>query len=140
MAVVVITIIMIGASGVLENDWHGKFASLLGATVLLLSANFALGGEGISVTLMNDTSSPITVSVIDMNANPERAIVSNQTIYGFASLSISVASDNSGYGHVRWNASSGDAANRTCGHKERDKLSDDDIVHVHTDGSCQSDR
>src|ERR1700677_5042025 len=114
-----------------------KNASILGGLLFLLNTNAALGSDGISVTIMNDTSNSVVVTVIDMNANPEQASVSNETIYGFASLSISIAPDSNGYGHVRWSASSGDASSRTCGQKERNGLSDNDVVHVHADSNCR---
>ena len=115
---------------------HFKSASILGGLLFLINTDAAISSDGISVTIMNDTSSVVVVTVIDMNANPEQASVSNEKIYGFASLSISISPDNKGYGHLRWTASSGDAGSRTCGHKENNGLSADDVVHVHADGSC----
>jgi hypothetical protein len=114
-----------------------KNASILGGLLFLLNTNAALSSDGISVKIMNDTSNAVVVTVIDMNANPEQVSVSNETIYGFASLSLSISPDSKGYGHIRWTASSGDADSRTCGHNERNGLSEDDVVHVHADSSCR---
>jgi hypothetical protein len=115
---------------------HCKSASILGMLLFLLSANAALSSDGIKVKIMNDTSSNVVVTVIDMNATPEQVVVSNETIYAFASHSIQISPDSRGYGHVRWTANSGDAGNRTCGQKERNELSADDVVHVRADSSC----
>jgi hypothetical protein len=108
----------------------------IGATLCL--AGIALGSDGISVKITNDTSTNVVVTVIDMNDNPEQALISNETIYGFASLSIRVSPDASGYGHIRWTATSGSAGSRTCGHREGDRLSADSIVHVSANDSCES--
>ena len=104
----------------------------------VLGAGAALGSDGIAVKVTNDTSTNVVVTVIDMNANPEQSVISNETIYGFASLSIRVSPDASGYGHIRWTATSGDAGSRTCGHKEADRLSADSVVHVSADNSCDA--
>jgi hypothetical protein len=108
----------------------------LAATCMV--AGVALGSDGISVKVTNDTSNNVVVTVIDMNDNPEQVLVSNQTIYGFASLSIRVSPDASGYGHIRWTATSGSAGSRACGHKERDQLSAESIVHVSAGDSCDA--
>jgi hypothetical protein len=112
----------------------------IGATlgVACMVAGVALGSDGIAVKLMNDTSSNIVVTVIDMNVNPEQVLISNETIYGFASLAIRVSPDASGYGHIRWTATSGDAGSRACGRKETDRLSADNVVHVSANNSCEA--
>ncbi len=113
-----------------------KGASILVVAGSLLSAGAALGSDGLSVKVTNDTSTSVVVTVIDMNANPEQAVIANETIYGFASLSIRVSPDASGYGHIRWTATSGSAGSRICGHKERERLSAESVVHVFANGSC----
>jgi hypothetical protein len=115
-----------------------KSTSTVALLSFLLAAGAAQGSDGILVKVTNDTSANVVVTVIDMNANPEQALVSNETIYGFASLSIRVTPDDSGYGHIRWTATSGSAGSRTCGHKERDRLSADSIVHVSANNSCDA--
>jgi hypothetical protein len=117
------------------------FAMLaIGATlgVVCMVSGVALGSDGISVKVTNDTSSNIVVTVIDMNVNPEQVLISNETIYGFASLPIRVSPDASGYGHIRWTATSGGADSRACGHKEADRLSADSVVHVTASASCDA--
>jgi hypothetical protein len=111
-------------------------AAALGVLLFLLSTDAALSSDGIAVKITNDTSNDVVVTVIDMNANPEQAAISNQTIYGFASVLIRISPDSTGYGHVRWTATGGDARSRTCGHKERNRLSTDDVVHVSANSSC----
>jgi hypothetical protein len=101
-------------------------------------ADVALGSDGLTVKVTNDTSSNVVVTVIDMNVNPEQVLISNETIYGFASVTIHISPDASGYGHVRWTATSGGADSRACGHKEASQLSADSIVHVSANNSCDS--
>jgi hypothetical protein len=112
----------------------------IGATLGLacIVAGVALGSDGIAVKLTNDTSSNVVVTVIDMNVNPEQVLISNETIYGFASLSIRVSPDASGYGHIRWTATSGSVGSRACGHKETDRLSADSVEHVSASNSCDA--
>lgn len=112
----------------------------IGATLGLacMVAGVALGSDGIAVKVTNDTSSNVVVTVIDMNVNPEQVLISNETIYGFASISIRISPDASGYGHIRWTATTGGAGSRSCGHKEADRLSVDSVVHVSANNSCEA--
>lgn len=118
--------------------FSGVNASTLGLMCFLLCASAALGSDGIAVKVTNDTSASIVVTVIDMNPNPEREVISSETVYGFASLSIRISPNASGYGHIRWTAASGGTGSRTCGHQERDQLSADSIVHVSANDSCDA--
>jgi hypothetical protein len=106
--------------------------------VACMVAGVALGSDGISVKVTNDTSSNVVVTVIDMNVSPEQVLISNETVYGFATLPIRISPDARGYGHIRWTATSGSAGSRACGHKERDQLSADSVVHVSASSSCDA--
>lgn len=120
----------------MQFPFKGRSALALG--LCLLCAGTALGSDGILVKIANDSSANVVVTVIDMNLNPEQPIVSNETIYGFASLSIHVSPDGSGYGHIRWTATSGSDGSRTCDHKESSRLSTDNVVHVSASNSCDA--
>jgi hypothetical protein len=127
------------------NAVHARTRSVIAmlaiGTILAMACMFAgiaQGSDGIPVKLTNDTSSNVVVTVIDLNLNPEQVLISNETIYGFASLSIRVSPDASGFGHIRWTATSGDIRSRTCGHKETDQLSADSVVHVSANNSCDA--
>ncbi len=110
----------------------------IGATlgVACMVVGVAQGSDGIAVKLTNDTSSNVVVTVIDMNVKPEQVLISNETIYGFASISVRISPDASGYGHIRWTATTGGAGSRSCGHQQKDRLSVDSVVHVSASSSC----
>jgi hypothetical protein len=113
-------------------------APILALICCVLSGGAALGSDGIPLKITNDTSNNLVVTVYDMNVSPEQPVISNETIYGFASLSIRVSPDSRGYGHVRWTATGGDASTRTCGHKERDQLSAESVLHVSVNSGCNA--
>jgi hypothetical protein len=104
--------------------------------VIWFGTDGALASDGIAVKITNDTSADVVVTLIDMNAKPEQTLLSNETIYGFASRPVRIAPDDSGYGHIRWTATSGSASSRTCGHAERSALSADGVIHVSANTGC----
>ena len=115
-----------------------KRAALLGLLLFVLGTDAALSDGGIPIRIVNDTNDEVVVTVIDMNASPQQPVISNQRIYGSASLSIQIAPDAQGYGHVKWTALAGDPANRTCGHKEKMHLNPNDVVRVSANDDCNT--
>ncbi len=109
--------------------------TILGA-LLLLSIAPAFGDDGMSITISNDTTRNIRVTVFDQNAHPAQKIVSNQTINGFASISVTVSTDDSGLGHISWTATTVDQDMRRCGHHDKPGLHDQDTVHVYVNAEC----
>jgi hypothetical protein len=103
---------------------------------LALSASTVFGDDGLMITLTNDTSDGILVTVYDRGAAPPQTVISDRAIYGNASIEVSIAADSRGRGHLSWTAISIDRDMRKCGHSDRADLNDGDTVNVHADGDC----
>jgi P pilus assembly chaperone PapD len=89
--------------------------SLIPALFLVTSAT-GLGGDGLNVTINNNTTKNLTVTVYDLNTNPVVRVLSRQTINGFSSVSVTIAADASAEGHLSWAAITTDTDMRTCSH------------------------
>jgi hypothetical protein len=103
---------------------------------ICLTGTSAIGQEGLTVTITNDTSDNIYVTAYDLNASPPQLVLSNRPIYGSASLTVTITPDASGQGHLSWTARTMDADTHMCGHKDKPNLNSGDTVHVHADGDC----
>ena len=115
---------------------HFKAASILTCLPLLLFfGSTARGGEGVEITITNDGTEDILVTVYDMNTEPQRIVLTNLRINGFTSVPISLVADAGGKAHVAWTASSTDAAFPKCGHANA-AVSEAGSVSVHADSSC----
>jgi hypothetical protein len=96
-----------------------------------------LGQEGgVKITINNDTSDSLLVTVYDRGTTPRQQILSSRPIYGNASITVSITADDSGKGHLSWTAMSLERDMRMCGHNDSPDLSDGDTVTVHADGDC----
>jgi hypothetical protein len=104
--------------------------------LLLLTSATAFGGDGINVTINNNTTKELRVTVYDLNTSPAVRVVSSQTINGFASITVTITADNSGQGHLSWAATTVGPSMRMCGHEERRHLNDGDTVNVHAGSEC----
>ena len=96
----------------------------------------AVGGEGLSVSINNNTTDDLLVTVYDLNRNPAVRVMSEQMINGFASLSVIVVADDSGEGHLSWTATTVGRDMRMCGHDDSANLNDGDTVKVSADAEC----
>ena len=94
------------------------------------------GGDGLTITINNDSTNNLLVTVYDRNANPPLKVLAGKIIYGSASISVAISPDDSGKGHVSWTATTVDHDMRRCGHNDKPNLNDGDIVRVHADGDC----
>jgi hypothetical protein len=104
-----------------------------------LSCSSAFGGDDVlSITIFNNTSDNLLVTVWDQNTTPPQRILSTTPIYGNASLSVSISPDGSGVGHLSWTAMTVDHDMRRCGHNDKSNLSDGDTVNVSANGDCGS--
>jgi hypothetical protein len=107
---------------------------------LLLSLScpsvFGQQGGGVMLTISNDTSDNILVTIYDLGASPRQMVLSNRPLYGNASITVSVTEDTSGKGHVWWRALSLDRDMRKCGHDDKADLNDGDTVNVYVDTDC----
>ncbi len=108
------------------------------AGLLLCLASASAYAQGLTITISNDSTSNILVTVYDLNTYPVQRLLSNRLMNGFATVSVSLAPDSSGQGHLSWTAITADPDMRQCAHNDKPNLSDGATVHVHADGDCGS--
>jgi hypothetical protein len=97
-----------------------------------------LGGDGLMITINNDSSDNLLVTVYDRSTTPPQQVVSRTAIYGNASIAVSIGADSSGHGRLSWTAITMDHDMRMCGHGNKAHLNDGDTVNVHADGDCSN--
>jgi hypothetical protein len=112
------------------------FAIACLALSLSLGIPAALGADGLMITIDNDSSDNLFVTVYDRSLSPPRQVLSHTPLYGNASVTVSIAANRSGHGHLSWTATTIDHDMRKCGHSEKSHLNDGDTVNVHADGNC----
>jgi hypothetical protein len=112
-----------------------KAALILSALPLLL-AGTALA-QGVEVKITNDGTEDILVTVYDRTTNPERIVLTNARINGFASVPISLLGDATGRANLSWTATSADPVSPKCGHADT-VVSNAASVNVHADSSCSA--
>jgi hypothetical protein len=103
-----------------------------------LSIPAALSADGVMITINNDSSDNLFVTVYDRSLSPPQQVLSHTRLYGNASISVSITADKSGHGHLSWTAMTIDRDMRKCGHHEKSNLNDGDTVNVHADSDCAS--
>jgi hypothetical protein len=113
-----------------------KRITLIGALGVWVSTSVVAGDGGLTITISNDSTSNLLVTVYDLNTDPAQKILASQVINGFATVSVSVSADDSGHGHLSWSATTVDRDMRQCGHRDKSDLNDGDTVHVSADGDC----
>jgi hypothetical protein len=114
---------------------YNRRAAAFAASLLALGSLSVFGQEGtITLTINNDTSDPLLVTVYDVGAHQQ--LLANRAIYGNASVTVSVMQDASGQGHVRWTAMNQDPDMRLCGRDDKTNLNDGDIVNVYAEDDC----
>jgi hypothetical protein len=96
----------------------------------------AVFGDGLTITVRNDTSDNLIVTIYDRNTSPPQKVLSSQVVLGSAAIPVSITADSSGHGHLSWTAVTADPDMRMCGHKDKPNLNDGDTVHVQADGDC----
>jgi hypothetical protein len=109
---------------------------LIVSVFCMLASASVFGGSGLSVTINNDSDDTLVVSVVDLNASPPQKVLSNEVINGNSSVSVPIAADDAGRGHVSWTARTSDSDMRRCGRDEAANLNDGDSVDVHADTEC----
>ncbi len=110
--------------------------SAAAAAAMLFAAATALGGDGVTVRVLNDTPDALTVTIYDRNAQPPQAVVSGEVLNGNASISVSATADESGRAHLSWTATTGDRDMRRCGRLDKPGLYDGDTIRVHANSRC----
>ena len=103
---------------------------------MLIGGPCALAADTVAITIINDHTDDVLVTVYDMNTQPHSKLLDGQRINGFASVPMSVAADAAGTGHVSWSAVTADPDVRQCGHKDKAALANNDSVHVFAKSKC----
>jgi hypothetical protein len=116
----------------------GPLGALLLGSLLLTGSSPVLGGDAMSVTISNNTSTNLIVSVYDLNTRPVQQLLSGETVNGFATVSVSLTVDGTGRGHLKWTAVTVSRDMRRCGQNDKSNLSDGDTVHVYANQECGS--
>jgi hypothetical protein len=112
---------------------------LLSCLPLLLVSAAAVGGlNGVDVTITNDGTEDVLVTVYDTSLKPESVVLSHERINGFTKIPVSLSADESGRANLAWTAVSADPTSRKCGHATSVGLADASSVAVHADSECSS--
>jgi hypothetical protein len=115
-------------------------ACLLALACLSMGGPPARADDTVSITIANDNTDDILVTVYDMNTSPHAKVLDGQRISGFASVPISVTAGAGGTGHVYWQATNLDPDTPQCGHRDKARLANGDSVHVSAHSQCPTDR
>lgn len=108
----------------------------LSAIPLFLVSAAAMGGlNGVDVTISNDETQDVLVTVFDTSTHP-RSVVLSERINGFTRIPVSLAPDATGRANIAWTAVTVDPNSRRCGHANRRGLADAASVQVHADSEC----
>jgi hypothetical protein len=109
---------------------------LLAYAASMLAGAYVFAGSGLTVSIHNDSSDTILVTVYDLNASGQQRVLSNEVINGNASVAVPIGTDDQGRGHVSWRARTSDDDMRMCGGGDAGGLKDGDSVTVQADSSC----
>ncbi len=110
---------------------------LLGGVPLLLVSAAAMGGlDGVDVTITNDGTEDVVVTVYDTSTQPSSIVLAHERINGFTRIPVSLTPDETGRGNLAWSAVTVDPISRKCGHASKEGLTDSSSVHVHADSEC----
>ena len=118
----------------------------LAPACLLALACLSMGGlparaqDTVSITIANDNTDDILVTVYDMNTRPHAKVLDGQRISGFASVPISITAGAGGTGHVYWRATNLDPDNPRCGQRDKAGLANGASVHASAHSQCSTHR
>jgi hypothetical protein len=105
-------------------------------SLFLCMGNASVFGDGLTITVRNDTTENLILTVYDRNVRPPQKVLSGTVVLGSASIPVSISADSSGHGHLSWTAITVDPDMRMCGHSDKSNLNDGDTVRVQADGDC----
>lgn len=107
---------------------------------MLVSALVLLSGQSsaanLTITINNDTSRNLLVTVYDMSMQPPLTILSSALINGNGSITVSVSLGPRGQGSIAWTAVTMDQDMRGCGQGSQSGLNDRDSVDVNAESDC----
>jgi hypothetical protein len=115
-------------------------ACLLALACLSTSSPPARADGTVSITIANDNTDDILVTVYDMNTRPHAKVLDGQRISGFASVPISITAGAGGTGHVYWRATNLDPDNPRCGQRDKAGLANGASVHASAHSQCSTHR
>src|ERR1700723_3029663 len=108
----------------------------LAPACLLALACLSMGGlparaqDTVSITIANDNTDDILVTVYDMNTSPHAKVLDGQRISGFASVSTLVTAGDGGTGHVYWRGPQPPPNPPRCGHRDKTGIAKRDSGHA----------
>ncbi len=112
---------------------------LVGCMPLVLVGAAAVGGiNGVDVTITNDGTEDVVVTVYDTSTRPTSVVLAHERINGFTRVPVSLAPDETGRGNLAWTAVTVDPNSRKCGHASREGLTESSSVRVRADSQCAS--
>jgi hypothetical protein len=108
--------------------------ALLGLLLSCLGAA-AEADDMLAITITNDNTNDVTVTVRDLNTLAHTKVLVSQRINGFASVPVSITAGADGTGHLSWVAWTG-GDDPKCGRKVRRGIGTNDSVHVYAKSAC----
>jgi hypothetical protein len=110
---------------------------MLSLSLVLLVSAAAVADDPVMIRVYNDDADAIVVTVYDVNARPQGAVLANQRIDGFAWVPVSVTAGALGKGHVKWTARTADTGLDKCGYQEAHGVTNDAFLYIHADSKCR---
>ena len=104
--------------------------------LLLLSAKAIGGLNGIDVTITNDSTDDVMVTVYDTTIGPSSVVLSQQRLNGFTRVPVSLAPDETGRGNLSWTAVRAGPHVQKCGHATHEGLTDSASIAIHAETDC----
>jgi hypothetical protein len=112
----------------------GRIGLSLSSAALLLTASSAFA-DGVPVTITNDGTEDIVVTVYDTTVGPRNVILS-QRMNSFSTVPLYMSPDSTGRANLSWTAVTVDPRDRRCGHADQQGVSDSAQINVHADSAC----
>jgi hypothetical protein len=113
---------------------------LSGLPLLLVGAAAHSGLSGVDITLANDGTEDVLVTVYDTstqpNGQPKAVVFTRERINGFTSIPLSLTADQTGRANIAWSAVTVGTESTKCGHATQAGLTDSSLVSVHADSEC----
>jgi hypothetical protein len=106
----------------------------LSAAAVLLTASSAMA-DGVPVTITNDGTDDIVVTVYDTTVGP-RSVILSQRMNSFSTVPLYMSPDSTGRANLSWTAVTVDPRERRCGHADQQGVADSSQINVHADSAC----
>jgi hypothetical protein len=111
--------------------------ALSAALSVLFAVPAPASDSDVDLTVTNNGTTNIFVTVYDMSANPPHmSVMHHIRINGFTSVPISVSADSNGRANVYWTATTVDTFSQRCGRGATSDLDRNAAVKVQADSTC----